>query len=246
MSANGDSTTHFAALQERVHGLGQQFLQFEQTTTRAFQQVESALATLSAEVRAGGKTQWQTIVTSVGVIVAILGALGGLAYLPVKNGMEALGAELRILREAVVPRAEQAERWRRVAVSTSAAPVRCSGRSRRVRKAAGSAPVRAATSTAYGCMAAPSIASVPALATASGRPASIRRAMNSAIGDRHMFAWQTKRTSSTICTPLVGTVAAQSAATAFFRLSRPDAEGLPESYAPRRAPVRQAAPGAWT
>lgn len=113
MSANGDSTTHFAALQERVHGLGQQFLQFEQTTTRAFQQVESALATLSAEVRAGGKTQWQTIVTSVGVIVAILGALGGLAYLPVKNGMEALGAELRILREAVVPRAEQAERWRR-------------------------------------------------------------------------------------------------------------------------------------
>ena len=109
----GDPTTQFAALQERVYGLGQQFMNFEQTTTRAFQQVETAIATLSAEVRAGGKTQWQTIVTSVGVIVAILGALGGLAYLPVKNGMEALGSELRMLREAAVPRAEQAERWRR-------------------------------------------------------------------------------------------------------------------------------------
>ena len=108
-----EPNTQFAALQERVYGLGQQFLHFEQTTTRSFQQVESALSTLSAEVWAGGKTQWQTIVTSVGVIVAILGALGGLAYLPVKNGMEAFGAELRILREAAVPRAEQVERWRR-------------------------------------------------------------------------------------------------------------------------------------
>jgi hypothetical protein len=109
----GDPGTQFAALQERVSGLGQQFLHFEQTTTRAFQQVETALAGLSAEVRAGGKTQWQTIVTSVGVIVAILGALGGLAYLPVKNGMDALSAETRVLREGVVPRSEHAERWRR-------------------------------------------------------------------------------------------------------------------------------------
>ena len=103
----------YGALQERVYGLGQQFLHFEQATTRSFQQVETAIATLSAEVRAGGKTQWQTIVTSVGVVVAILGALGGLAYLPVRNGMEALGSELRILRDATVPRAEQTERWRR-------------------------------------------------------------------------------------------------------------------------------------
>ena len=108
-----EPNTQFAALQERVYGLGQQFLHFEQATTRSFQQVESALSTLSAEVRAGGKTQWQTIVTSVGVIVAILGALGGLAYLPVRNGMEQLGMEARILRDAVVPRAEHAERWRR-------------------------------------------------------------------------------------------------------------------------------------
>ena len=112
-SSGADPTTHYAALQERVSGLGQQFLHFEQTTTRAFQQVETAIAALSAELRAGGKTQWQTIVTSVGVIVAILGALGGLAYLPVRNGMEALGSELRILRDATVPRAEQTERWRR-------------------------------------------------------------------------------------------------------------------------------------
>lgn len=108
-----EPTTQYAALQERVYGLGQQFLHFEQATTRSFQSVEAALSTLSAEVRAGGKTQWQTIVTSVGVIVAILGALGGLAYLPVRNGMEQLGADARILRDAVVPRAEHAERWRR-------------------------------------------------------------------------------------------------------------------------------------
>ena len=109
-----DPDTQFAALQERVYGLGQQFLNFEQTTTRSFQQVESALSMLSAEVRAGGKTQWQTIVTAIGVLVGILGALGALAYLPVKTGMEQLASESRGLRDAIVPRAEHVERWRQV------------------------------------------------------------------------------------------------------------------------------------
>jgi hypothetical protein len=108
-----DPSTQYAALQERVYGLGQQFLHFEQTTTRSFQQVESALSVLSTEVRAGGKTQWQTIVTSVGVVVAILGALGALAYLPIRNGMDQLAGEARIMRETVVPRAEHVDRWRR-------------------------------------------------------------------------------------------------------------------------------------
>jgi hypothetical protein len=108
-----DPDTQYAALQERVHGLGQQFSHFEQTTTRSFQQVETALATLSAELRAGGKTQWQTIVTSVGVLVAILGSLGALAYLPIRNGMDQLSAETRLLRDTTVPRAEHFERWRR-------------------------------------------------------------------------------------------------------------------------------------
>ena len=109
----GDPGTQYAALQERAHGLGQQFFHFEQSTTRSFQQVETAIATLSAEVRAGGKTQWQTIVTSVGVLVAILGSLGALAYLPIRNGMDQLSAEARLLRDTTVPRAEHAERWRR-------------------------------------------------------------------------------------------------------------------------------------
>ncbi len=108
-----DPAMHIAALQERVHGLGQQFLNFEQATTRSFQQVEAALATLSAEVRAGGKTQWQTIVTSVGVLVAILGAIGTLAYLPIKNNMDQLTGDLRIIRTDLVPRSELVERWRR-------------------------------------------------------------------------------------------------------------------------------------
>lgn len=109
-----DPTTQFVALQERVHGLGQQFLAFEQATTRSFQQVETAIATLSAEFRAGGKTQWQTIVTSVGVLVTILGALGTLAYMPIKSGMDGLSAEVRVMREGIVPRAEHAQRWTRV------------------------------------------------------------------------------------------------------------------------------------
>jgi hypothetical protein len=108
-----DPEMQFAALQERVYGLGQQFLHFEETTNRGFQQVESAIATLSAEVRAGGKTQWQTIVTAVGVLVAILGALGTLAYLPIKNGMDAVTGDTRAMRDAIVPRSEHVERWRR-------------------------------------------------------------------------------------------------------------------------------------
>ncbi len=105
--------TPYAALQERVSGLGQQFLNFEQATTRGFQQVESAIAALSTEVRAGGKTQWQLVVTSVGVLVAILSALGALAYLPVRTGMDQLAGETRALRDTMTPRSEQGDRWRR-------------------------------------------------------------------------------------------------------------------------------------
>ena len=109
-----DPNMHIAALQERVHGLGQQFLNSEQATNRSFQQVEAAIATLSSEVRAGGKTQWQTIVTAVGVLVAILGAIGTLAYLPIKTGMDQVSGELRIMRADLVPRSELGERWRRI------------------------------------------------------------------------------------------------------------------------------------
>lgn len=108
-----DPEMQYAALQERVYGLGQQFLHFEQATTRSFQQVENAIAMLSTELRAGGKTQWQTIVTSIGVLVAILGSIGALAYLPVRNGMDQLQGEVRLLREGIVPRSEHADRWRR-------------------------------------------------------------------------------------------------------------------------------------
>jgi hypothetical protein len=111
---SADPTSQIAALQERVHGLGQQFLAFEQASNRSFQQVESAIATLSAEFRAGGKTQWQTIVTAVGVLVTVLGALGTLAYMPIKSGMDGLSAEVRVMREAIVPRSEHAQRWQRV------------------------------------------------------------------------------------------------------------------------------------
>ena len=108
-----DHDGQYAALQERVYGLGQQFLNFEQATTRGFQQVESAIAALSTEVRAGGKTQWQTIITSVGVLVAILSALGALAYMPIKTGMDQLAGEARGLRDTIVPRSEHVDRWRR-------------------------------------------------------------------------------------------------------------------------------------
>lgn len=111
---HGDPDTAYAALQERVHGLGQQFMAFEQATTRSFQQVESAIATLASELRAGGKTQWQTIVTSVGVLVSVLGALGALAYMPIKSGTDQMAAELRLMREGIVPRSEHAQRWNRV------------------------------------------------------------------------------------------------------------------------------------
>ncbi|MBM0227279.1 MULTISPECIES: hypothetical protein [Micromonospora] len=68
--------------------------------------------------------------------------------------------------------------------------------------------------------------------------------MNSAIGDRHMLAWQTKSTPSTICTPLVGAVAGRIAATAVLRRSLPDAEGLSASYGVAAVRRRGAAPGA--
>ena len=68
--------------------------------------------------------------------------------------------------------------------------------------------------------------------------------MNSAIGDRHMLAWQTKSTSSTICTPLLGMIAARYATGTLVRPVRADVEGMPASYGVAGAAGRDAAPGA--
>jgi hypothetical protein len=107
-----DPDTQYAALQERVT---------DWPAIQPFRTDDDALLPagrdrtrhLVRRARAGGKTQWQTIVTSVGVLVAILGSLGALAYLPIRNGMDQLSAETRLLRDTTVPRAEHFERWRR-------------------------------------------------------------------------------------------------------------------------------------
>ncbi|GGM39888.1 hypothetical protein GCM10011608_25830 [Micromonospora sonchi] len=88
---------------------------------------------------------------------------------------------------------------------------------------------------------------MPALATVTGQPASSRRAVYSAIGERHRLAWQTNSTAVAMWDPFDDVVAAGAAIRDDRR--RPFREGLPASYAgvvpvlPGAAPNRAAGTG---
>jgi Asp-tRNA(Asn)/Glu-tRNA(Gln) amidotransferase A subunit family amidase len=74
-------------------------------------QFTAAIATLSAKIDEKGKTQWPTLVGAGTLVVAIMCALGGLAYAPVLSALSRISAEIVELRDRQVPRAETEQKW---------------------------------------------------------------------------------------------------------------------------------------
>lgn len=108
MANNGqfDPVASWAKLSERVENQGKDIVDLRSNMNSGFQSINANLATLSNELRAGGKTQWPVIWSAIGVSFAIIVAIGGLAYAPVTSGMARVESSIGSLSERMITRQE--------------------------------------------------------------------------------------------------------------------------------------------
>ena len=101
MSTHSNEAAHYAALAQRVTGLED-----------GMKSIVSAVNGLAEKLDRKGQTPWGTITSLAGVAVAILVAIGGLAYRPIDAAQARLDAELKVLQFQIVPRGEHERNWR--------------------------------------------------------------------------------------------------------------------------------------
>jgi len=90
MANNGgsfDPMAQYARLSERVENQGKDIVDLRSNMNTGFQTVNSAISTLSNELRASGRTQWPAIWAALSVGVAILTGLGFMALQPIKDSI---------------------------------------------------------------------------------------------------------------------------------------------------------------
>jgi len=122
---NGDASRHYqdamtAQLGERVTNLGRRQTDLESEMRSGFKQIESSVASLSAEMRNSvaalsaniaerNKPQWQAL----GVALTFCTILGGLAYWPINAATTDLKAAVASMADKMVTRQEMDQRTER-------------------------------------------------------------------------------------------------------------------------------------
>jgi hypothetical protein len=88
-SSRGDTPAdpRYAALEQRVYGV-------EQT----LQGISSQITGLATKWDERGRTQWPTIFSAMGVLLAVLVTIGGMAWLPIKQAQERSDRDIAMLR----------------------------------------------------------------------------------------------------------------------------------------------------
>lgn len=105
-----DPSVKWAQLSERVENQGRDIVDLRSNMNTGFQNVQSALASLTNELRGSTKTQWPVIWSAIGVCFVVITAIGGLAYAPITTAMNRLDQTLSGLSEKMVTREEL--KWR--------------------------------------------------------------------------------------------------------------------------------------
>ena len=109
--------SHYIALDERVHGLAVQVsgLQEDVHDLRGTMASSAEVASLSnkidglmSQLAERGRPQWQVIFTAAGVLLAVVTAIGSLAYIPVVGNQSRLEG---VIAREVIPRTEVERRW---------------------------------------------------------------------------------------------------------------------------------------
>lgn len=95
MSSNGfDPMTSWARLSERVENQGKDIVDLRSNMNTGFQTINSAISTLSNELRTNSKTQWPVIWSAAGVCFTILAALGAFFYGTLSKGQDRLDSAI--------------------------------------------------------------------------------------------------------------------------------------------------------
>jgi hypothetical protein len=104
---------HYATLSQRVTGIED-----------SVKGVVSAVNSLADKMERRSQTPWPLLVSLAGVGLAVLIAIGGLAYRPIDAAQSRLELEVKLLQGQTVPRAEHSEHWRRDEAETERLRVR--------------------------------------------------------------------------------------------------------------------------
>lgn len=112
MAKNGepafDAQTQWGRLSERVEHQGRDIVDLRSNMNTGFQNVQGAIAALTAELRGSSKTQWPVIWSAIGVSFTVLAAVGTLAYWPVLSNQERLETALTRTAELIRETGERA------------------------------------------------------------------------------------------------------------------------------------------
>lgn len=94
MASNFDPMTSWARLSERVENQGKDIVDLRSNMNTGFQTINSAISTLSNELRTNSKTQWPVIWSAAGVCFTILAALGAFFYGTLSKGQDRLDSAI--------------------------------------------------------------------------------------------------------------------------------------------------------
>lgn len=104
MSSNGnfDPLASYARLSERVENQGKDLIDIRSNMNTGFQTVNSAIGTLSNELRSNSKTQWPVIWAAAGVCFTVLATGGAFFYSSLSKGLDRLDVNIsEVSKDAV-------------------------------------------------------------------------------------------------------------------------------------------------
>lgn len=87
-----DPDLKIAALDERVTSFGTRLSTFESNVQRSFTQLDQAINALSQQIQSNQRTPWPTLISLGILLLGFVGAIGGLAYLPIRQGLDRVEA----------------------------------------------------------------------------------------------------------------------------------------------------------
>jgi regulator of sigma D len=91
-----EASVNIGALQQRVYGLEQ-----------AVNNISNQLSSIAQQIASGGKTNWSVLIATAGFCLLFAGAVGGLAYAPIRESQTDLKAAAIKTNEAISALANQ-------------------------------------------------------------------------------------------------------------------------------------------
>ncbi len=106
-----DNPPNIGVIESRLASLEREHYRFAEAIANLSGRIDEKFGSLSAQISERSKTNWSTLCTFAGLLITVIGALGGLALLPVYHTLESHGTSIEKQRDVAVPRAELTEKF---------------------------------------------------------------------------------------------------------------------------------------